>query len=157
MLSDKIEIINFSDDLQEFIKTLNYQWLQKYFRVEKGDVTSLTNPKQEIIDKGGFIFYAKLDNEIVGTVCLIKKNETVFEIGKMAVLENYQNYGIGKMLLEHCLNQAKVKGIKTLILYSNTKLASAIYLYKKYGFVEADLEQGLYERANIKMKKHLKY
>ena len=46
----------------------------------------------------------------------------------------------------------KEKNIEKLILYSNTKLASAIHLYKKYGFTEIELEQGLYERANIKME-----
>ena len=60
--------------------------------------------------------------------------------------------GIGKLLVEHCLTIAKEKNIEKLILYSNTKLASAIHLYKKYGFTEIELEQGLYERANIKME-----
>lgn len=155
MSLNKIEIIAFSEDLQEHIKTLNYQWLEKYFKVEKNDVISLSNPKQEIIDKGGFIFYAQLNNEIVGTASLLKKSETVFELGKMAVLEKVQGKRIGTLLLEHCLHFAKQKQIKTVILYSNTQLQAAIYLYKKYGFNEIILENGLYERANIKMEKHI--
>ena len=39
-----------------------------------------------------------------------------------------------------------------MILYSNKKLESAIHLYRKYGFVEVELEEGLYERANVKME-----
>ncbi|MFA5657282.1 MAG: GNAT family N-acetyltransferase [Dysgonamonadaceae bacterium] len=155
MDENKIEIIDFTDELKESIKTLNYEWLEKYFRVEKSDIVSLSNPKEEIIDKGGFIFYAKLNDEIVGTASLIKKNESVFELGKMAVSEKAQGDRIGTILLEHCLNIAKQKQIKTLILYSNTQLKSAIHLYKKYGFSEIELEKGLYDRANIKMEKHL--
>ena len=151
----KIEIIDFSDELQESIRTLNYEWLEKYFRIEPGDVVSLSNPKEQIIDKGGFIFYAKMNGEIVGTASLIKKSEGVFELGKMAVTNKAQGYGIGTILLEHCLDVAKQKGIRSLILYSNTRLESAIHLYKKYGFVETELESGLYERANIKMKKEI--
>jgi len=155
MDENKIEIIDFTDELKESIKTLNYEWLEKYFRVEKSDIVSLSNPKEEIIDKGGFIFYAKLNDEIVGTASLIKKSESVFELGKMAVSEKAQGDRIGTILLEHCLNIAKQKQIKTLILYSNTQLKSAIHLYNKYGFSEIELEKGLYDRANIKMEKHL--
>lgn len=155
MSENKIEIIDFTDELKEPIKTLNYEWLEKYFRVEKSDIVSLSNPKEEIIDKGGFIFYAKLNGEIVGTASLIKKSESAFELGKMAVSEKAQGDRIGTILLEHCLNIAKQKQIKTLILYSNTQLKSAIHLYKKYGFSEIELENGLYDRANIKMEKYL--
>ena len=41
-----IEIIDFTNDLCEPIKLLNYQWLEKYFRVEEGDVVSLSKPKK---------------------------------------------------------------------------------------------------------------
>ena len=155
MTKSNIQIIDFSDDLKEPIKTLNYEWLKKYFRVEKSDVISLSNPREEIIDKGGFIFYAKLNDEIVGTASLLKKSNTIFELGKMAVSEKAQGHKIGTLLLEHCLSFAKQKEVKTLLLYSNTQLESAIHLYRKYGFFEVELEKGLYERADIKMEKHL--
>lgn len=155
MTQNKIEIIPFSEDLKEPIKTLDYEWLEKYFTIEKNDELSLSNPKKEIIDKGGFIFYAKLNDEIVGTASSLKKSESVFELGKMAVAEKAQGYKIGTILLEHCVEFAKEKQIKTLLLYSNTQLKSAIHLYRKYGFSEIDLESGLYERADIKMEKHL--
>ena len=155
MTKSNIQIIDFSDDLKESIKTLNYEWLKKYFRVEKSDVISLSNPREEIIDKGGFIFYAKLNDEIVGTASLLKKSNTIFELGKMAVSEKAQGHKIGTLLLEHCLSFAKQKEIRTLLLYSNTQLQSAIHLYRKYGFFEVELEKGLYERADIKMEKHL--
>ena len=152
---NNIEIINFSDGLKDHIKTLNYKWLQKFFRVEPGDEIALSNPKEYIIDKGGYIFFARKDGEIVGTASLLKKDNGIFEIGKMAVSEEVQGVGIGTILLEHCLKFAKQKAIKTLILYSNTKLEPAIHLYKKYGFTETNLEQGLYDRANIKMIKEI--
>ena len=93
-----------------------------------------------------------LNGEIVGTASLLKKSESEFELGKMAVTASAQGLGIGKRLMEHCLDFAKRQGITKLILYSNTKLTSAIHLYRKYGFVEVELESGLYERANIKME-----
>lgn len=155
MNENTIEIIDFTENLREPIKTLNYEWLEKYFRVEQGDERALSNPKEEIIDKGGFIYYAKLHGDIVGTASLLKKNESIFELGKMGVSEKVQGRKIGTLLLEHCLHVANQKNIKTLVLYSNRQLKAAIHLYKKYGFIEVDLEKGCYERADIKMEKKL--
>lgn len=149
-----VDIIEFSEELSEPIKTLNYEWLEKYFRIEEGDVASLSDPQKHIIDKGGHIYYAKLNGEIVGTASLLKKSETVYELGKLAVSDKAQGHGIGTILIEHCLNIAKQKQITTLILYANTTLQSAIHLFRKYGFEEVELESGVYERANIKMEKH---
>lgn len=151
----KVEIIDYSDELKEYIKILNYEWLEEHFRVEEGDHISLSDPQTQILDKGGFIFFAKFNGEIVGTTSLIKKTEVVFELGKMAVAKNARGCGIGNRLMEHCLDFAKQQGIDELILYSNTILEPAIHLYNKFGFEEIELELGVYERGNIKMKKKI--
>jgi ribosomal protein S18 acetylase RimI-like enzyme len=151
----KIEIIDFTNNLKDHIKRLNYEWLEKHFCIEKGDEVSLSNPQGEIIGRGGMIFYATLNNEIVGTASLLKKSEQVFELAKMAVATHAQGFKIGTLLLEHCLSILKQRNIEKCILYSNTKLESALHLYRKYGFVEVELEPGLYERANIKMEKRM--
>jgi hypothetical protein len=39
-LTRDIKIIDFSEDTKVAIKTLNVEWLEKYFRVEPGDVKS---------------------------------------------------------------------------------------------------------------------
>jgi predicted GNAT family N-acyltransferase len=149
---ETIEIIDYSDELSEWVKKLNYEWLEKYFQIEKGDEISLSNPKKEIIDKGGYIFFIKKNEEIIATASLLKKTNDTFELGKMAVTEKEQGKNRGKLLLKHCLDFAKRNSISTIILYSNTQLQSAIHLYKKIGFEEILLEKGLYERANIKMQ-----
>jgi len=150
-----VEIIPFSPDLKEPIKTLNKEWLQKYFRVEEKDEIVLSNPQEEIIDKGGVIYYARYNNEILGTVSLLKVDDSTFELSKMAVSDKAQGLGIGNKLLVHCFAVAEEKNIKRLFLYSNTKLLPAIHLYEKFGFVEIPLEDGVYERADIKMEKLL--
>lgn len=152
-LENTVEIIPFSATLAAPIKTLNLEWLKKYFKVEPKDEIVLSDPQGQIIDKGGMIFYAKYKDEIVGTVSLIKIDDTTFELSKMAVTDGVRGLGIGKKLVEHCLAFAKERNIQKLILYSNRKLEPAIHLYKKHGFVEIELENGIYERADIKMEK----
>lgn len=152
---ETVEIIPFSNDFKESIKTLNFEWLHKYFKVEPKDEKVLSDPQGEIIDKGGMIFYAKYANKIVGTASLLKINETTFELSKMAVSDGNQGLGIGKKLMIHCLAAAKQNGIKKLILYSNKSLVPAMRLYESFGFVEIPLEEGIYERADVKMEKHI--
>ncbi|MFV8340510.1 GNAT family N-acetyltransferase [Flavobacterium sp. LB3P21] len=152
-LDNTVEIIPFSATLAAPIKTLNLEWLKKNFKVEPKDEIVLSDPQGQIIDKGGMIFYAKYNDEIVGTVSLIKIDNTTFELSKMAVTDGVQGLGIGKKLMLHCLAIAEAKGMEKLILYSNRKLLSAIHLYEKFGFVEVPLEDGVYERADIKMER----
>ena len=152
-LENTVEIIPFTIALKEPIKTLNIEWLKKYFKVEPKDEIVLSNPQSEIIDKGGMIFYAQYNNAIIGTVSLIKIDNTTFELSKMAVTDGVQGLGIGKKLMEHCLAVAKENDIQKLILYSNRSLLPAIHLYEKFGFAEVPLEDGIYERADIKMER----
>lgn len=152
-MDNQVTIITFTNELKEPFKTLNLNWLQKYFYVEPKDEKVLSNPQTEIIDKGGYIFYAKYNNEIVGTLALIKISDTHFELSKMAVSESVQGLGIGNKLLSFIIAFAKENKIQTLILYSNRILKPAIHLYEKFGFVEIALEKVSYERADIKMQR----
>lgn len=153
MTKNTIKIIPFSEENALFIKALNVEWLEKYFYVEPSDILMLSNPKEEIIDKGGKIFYAKYNNQIVGTFSLLKIDEITFELSKMAVSEKFHGIGLGNAMMSFCLAFAKDNGIKKLILFSNTILIPAIKMYKKHGFIEIDLGSSIYKRSNIKMEK----
>lgn len=147
-----ISIAEFADSKKEAFRSLNEEWLKKYFSIEQKDIELLSDPQESIINKGGRIFFAERDGEIVGTAALIPLNGGGFELGKMAVTEKAQGLGIGALLMETCIAAAKHAGVKMVMLYSNTKLSPAIRLYRKYGFVEVPLEPGPYKRSNIKME-----
>jgi GNAT superfamily N-acetyltransferase len=151
-----IEIIDFSDDLKEYFKKLNVEWLEKYFVVLTSDEVILTNPVESIIEKGGYIYFAKVDNEIVGTFAMIKIDENTYELAKMAVTEKHQGLGIGKKLMEYVIKKAKDMSTDRLILYSNTDLKVAVNMYAKYGFQVIPKTDFHNERANIKMEMILK-
>ena len=154
-MNDIVEITDYSDDLAHHFHDLNKAWLQKYFVVEPIDKEMLGNPKKFFIDKGGYIFFAKLNNKVAGTFALIKESDDVFELSKMAVNEKFQGKKIGNQMLDFCLQKAKELGAAKVILYSNTILAPAIHLYKKYGFTEVPIGNSEYKRSNIKMEKVL--
>ena len=152
MSESNIHIIEFRDELVAHFKNLNIAWLQKYFYVESIDEAIFSDPKKYIIDKGGYIFFAGVNNEIAGTFALLKVKARIYELAKMAVDEKFQGHKIGNKLMVSAIEKVKSLGAKKLILYSNTMLGPAIHLYKKYGFVEVPLENSEYKRSNIKME-----
>jgi ribosomal protein S18 acetylase RimI-like enzyme len=154
---EKIEIIDYQPKYNQIFATLNKAWLNKYFKVEPIDEKIFANPQEYIIDNGGYIFFAKVDNEIAGTFALIKVEETVYELSKMAVNEKFQGKGIGNKIIAFSLDEAKKLGAQKVILYSNTALQPAIHLYRKFGFQEVPLGDVDYERANIKMEIAIQY
>ena len=152
-----IEIVPFESQHANTFKALNTAWLEKYFYVEHKDTQLLENSKEHILDKGGFIFMAISDGLPVGCFSLIPHTNTTFELGKMAVDENYQGHKIGQQLLEFAIEFGKQQYWEKIILYSSTKLPTALYIYKKYGFQMVDLEKNLpYARSDIKMELNLK-
>ena len=126
---ETINIVDYNDDFKENFKQLNYEWITKSFKVETTDRLVLSNPVESIISQGGFIFFAKCNNVIVGTYALIKINAETFEIAKMAVTKEYQNRGIGKLLLESAIQKAIDLNITKLVLYTHSDLTVAIKMY----------------------------
>ncbi|WP_412561000.1 GNAT family N-acetyltransferase [Winogradskyella sp. MIT101101] len=148
-----IEIIDYDNKYAKNFYDLNIEWLKTYFYVEPYDEEVLSKPDKYIINKGGYIFFAMKGNKVVGTVALMPTEETgILELTKMAVLPEERGQKIGQQLLQHCIDFAKSKNLKALLLYSATKLENAIYLYRKYGFKELELEPNSpYQRSDIKM------
>jgi len=148
----EISIINYDPKYNEAFAALNKAWLQKYFTVEPIDEKIFANPQGYIIDNGGLIFFAKADDEIAGTFALMKVEDGVFELSKMAVDEKFQGSGIGSRMISYSIEKATELGAEKVILYSNTALQPAIHLYRKFGFKEVALTDVEYKKANIKME-----
>ena len=148
------EIIPFDNTYTKSFYDLNIEWLQTYFCVEPFDQEVLSKPETYIINKGGYIFFAKSNDTIFGTVALMPTiDPLVFELTKMAVLPNLRGQKIGQQLLQHCIDFAKENSFNSLLLYSAKKLENAIYIYRKFGFMELELEKDCpYQRSDIKME-----
>ena len=72
------------DDATAF-RTLNEEWITRYFKLEAKDREILSNPANSILLKGGHIFVAYAGAEAVGCVALIPMKDGVYELSKMAV------------------------------------------------------------------------
>lgn len=131
---NEIEILDYAPKYREYFRTLNYEWLEKYFKIEDLDKKILSAPEKEIIQKGGFIFFARIEDKIVGTTALLKVDETTYELNKMAVTERAQGRQAGRKLADAAVNKAKEIGAKKIILKTDNRLRNAVNLYRKLGF-----------------------
>ncbi len=148
-----VEIVEFKKEFAPQFAQLNFDWLEKYFYIEDYDREVLTNPEKYILNDGGHIFFAMVDDQVVGTVALIYRGEEGFELSKMAVTEKFQGLRIGQKLMYHCIHFAQTHKISRLFLDSNTTLKPAINLYNKVGFKEIPVpKDSPYERCNIRME-----
>lgn len=152
--SMEVQIVNYEPKYQSAFRALNEEWISTYFEMEEADYNALDHPKEYILDKGGKIFVALLDNEAVGVCALIKMNDPDydFELAKMAVSPKAQGKNIGWLLGQAVINAAKELGASKIYLESNTMLKPAINLYQKLGFQKVTGRTTPYKRCNIQME-----
>lgn len=148
----QVEIIEYDQQYAAIFKQLNLEWLDKYSLTEEADLLILNYPKEKIIDTGGMIYLAKVNNIIVGVAALIIKQNNVCELVKMAVTSLFQGKGISKLLLEKCLSKAKELGVTKISLFSNNQLQAAIGLYKKFGFKRVPVENSPFKTCDVQME-----
>ena len=155
--STNIWISDYKPEYKEVFSSLNLEWLEKAFVLQKFDREVFSDPEKYIIAKGGEIFFAMIGEKPVGTAALYP-DDSDFELCKMSVDPSYRGYGIGEKLVQEGLERAVKKGASKLMLTSNShKLAPAVKLYKKMGFKEVplrneDIEKYGQERINIRME-----
>jgi putative acetyltransferase len=152
----KIEICPLlpGDDATAF-RTLNEEWITRYFILEAKDIETLGDPENAILRKGGHIFMLYADGKPVGCVALLPMSTDVYELSKMAISPHLRGQGLGRRLLQHAIDQARLIGAKSLFLGSSTKLPSAIHLYESVGFRHVPpetLPPTPYNRANVFME-----
>lgn len=156
---EAMEIIDFRPDLAPVFKALNEAWITKYFKLEPQDVAVLDDPWGEIIAPGGAVMFVGADRadaaSIVGCVALKAMDDGGFEVAKMAVQDGYKGQGLGRLLMQACVDRAIVEGGTRLYLETNSALAPALSLYRAFGFKEIQgMKRGAgdYERVDVWME-----
>jgi DNA-binding MarR family transcriptional regulator/N-acetylglutamate synthase-like GNAT family acetyltransferase len=156
--SKSVQIVDYSSQYQSAFRSLNEEWISKYFEMEETDYKALDHPEEYILNKGGKIFVALYNDEPLGVCALIKMDdpEYDFEMAKMAVSPKAQGKNMGYLLGLRVIDEAKKLGASKIYLESNTILKPAINLYNKLGFKKISGRSTPYQRCNIQMELSLK-
>ena len=135
-------------------RSLNEEWIARYFTVEAQDRRQLDDPIAAYIDAGGEILIAELDGQAVGCVALVPNGTGAYELSKMAVAPELRGRGAGRMLLSAAIEHARGLGASSLFLGSSHKLANAVHLYETLGFehVAPETLHMPYARADVFMQ-----
>jgi N-acetylglutamate synthase-like GNAT family acetyltransferase len=78
------------------------------------------------------------DGEVIGCVAMIAMADGGYEVAKMTVSETARGTGLGRLLMQTCIDKAKADGAPRLYLETNSSLAPALGLYRAMGFVDLD-------------------
>ncbi|MDP1601203.1 GNAT family N-acetyltransferase [Phenylobacterium sp.] len=133
-----MRIIAFEPRHAQAWRSLNEAWISKHFAIEAKDRAVLDDPKGKILDRGGHIFMAERDGEVIGCVALIAMADGGYEVAKMTVTEAARGTGLGRLLMQACIDKARADGAPRLYLETNSSLAPALGLYRAMGFVDLD-------------------
>jgi amino-acid N-acetyltransferase len=87
----------------------------------------------EIYENIRNFFICKDKNKIIGVSALHIMWENLAEIRSIAVLKDYRNRGVGKKLIDRCLNEAKELGIRKVYILTNNPA-----YFIKTGFKDID-------------------
>lgn len=153
-----MRIVPFEPRHADAWRLLNEAWISRHFAIEPKDREVLDDPVGKILDKGGKIFMAEQDGETIGCVALIAMADGGFEVAKMTVTEAARGTGLGRALMQTCIDEAKAAGGHRLYLETNSSLAPALGLYRAMGF--ADLAPAMrpatdYARCDVWMERPL--
>ncbi len=136
-------------------RALNEAWITRWFAIEPNDVSSLGDPQTYILGKGGRVFFAEADGDILGCCGLLPIAPNEYEVIKMAVSDHAQGRGIGRCVLQHTIGQAWGMGATRLYLETSHLLLPAIHLYEALGFQRLPADRvtpSPYTRADVFME-----
>ncbi|MBC2711487.1 MAG: GNAT family N-acetyltransferase [Desulfosarcina sp.] len=150
---EKIKIIPYEDRYKPDFTRLNREWLEDFGLLEDADAKHLYSPRESIIERGGQIFLAVENGNVLGTCAAIHGSGLTVEIAKLVAAPLARRRGIGRLLTQTVIDYARCIGAKKVVLVSSTKLKSALRLYESMGFVYQPLPaQSRYASADVYME-----
>lgn len=88
-------------------------------------------------EKMGFYYVVVLHNQVLGGAGIYPTEglpQGVCELVKMYLLKNARGLGLGKMLIEKCMETAVELGYTKMYLETLPELKNAVHLYEEMGF-----------------------
>ncbi|WP_340004923.1 GNAT family N-acetyltransferase [Paenibacillus sp. FSL K6-0276] len=109
----------------------------------------LADPSPSLVEaylKRGQCFVAEVENCIIGVYVLLQTRPETVELVNIAVDENQQSKGIGKQLVYHAIENARLLGAKTIEVGTGNSSVGQLALYQKCGFRITGIDRDFFIR-----------
>jgi len=101
------------------------------------DLLLLADPSKSIVEsyvKSGVVYVGEESDQVIGVYVLKETEKIVVEIMNVAVLESFQNKGLGKQLLTHAIEEASKRGYAQIEIGTGNSSIHQLRLYQQCGF-----------------------
>ena len=99
--------------------------------------------EEELKHRFSIPLVVKFGTKVVGYTCLWHMDDQM-EIANFAISPEFRGKGIGKMMMERVLSEAKKRDCLSVMLSVRESNLSALNLYAKSGFVEVERRKNYY-------------
>ena len=86
----------------------------------------------------GAIYILTADGEDIGCIALRKIDDTVCEVKRVFLQMDYRGRGLGKMMMEQVIGDARCAGYRKMVLDTLPIMTGACELYDRMGFVPTE-------------------
>ncbi|MEN2399135.1 GNAT family N-acetyltransferase [Flavobacterium sp. MC2016-06] len=126
---------------------LNIQQKEFNVPITIQDQPDLLNIKNFYYEPGGIFLGAFIDDELVGTIALVKFNNQAGAIRKMFVKQEYRGkqYNIAQQLLEELISYSTKNGLRALYLGTVSILQAALRFYERNHFITIQKDELPYD------------
>ena len=162
-MSDKIEIRNIKKEDNYILAKIIRDTLTEFKANKRGTAfyeDGTDHLYEEFQINRATYFVVVLNNEIAGGAGIYPTKglpPDTCELVKLYLVPNTRGKGIGKMLIQLCIDEAGKQGYKKIYLETMPELNSAIPMYEKFGFNYLNHSIGLsgHSACNIWMMREI--
>ena len=149
--SESVIVVDYRPDLDKHFHELAGPWLtgEADGILEEEEGINLQKPEETHFMEGGFIFYARYKDQIVGFAALKRLTDYSFECSGLFVNPNYRHNGIDTRLIERCICRSLENQASELWIQTAADIPGALDFYQGFGFEEkeAPLEMQVMEQT----------
>jgi DNA-binding MarR family transcriptional regulator len=137
--TEAVAVLDYKPELTQHFYEMAGPWLTEEMdgQLKERDGTSLEDPDPEHFMNGGFYFYARYKDKIVGFVSLKRLDEDAFEFTQPNIHPNYRKLEIERTMLERSISRCIENQARELFIQTYIRKTAAYELFYSMGFEDA--------------------